>query len=305
MRSEVYVPSASSTACGVCFVMPSIREAVFTVSPITAYSKRRSEPTLPDITGPELRPIPIRKPSPIPDVCEPPVELGELLGDHRASRRDRQVRVIVRRHRRAERGHHAVAHVVDERAAVIEDRVGHQAQVPVEHVDHLIDRQRLRERGETAEVTEEDGPGQRLGGDRGSAFRAVEQRTYDRLRHEPGEDAAHPLLFQVVEQLAVEPRVHARPKDHGVERLGEEVLGTHLDASDDVLRVVDAADHDHGQVAELFVTFDALQHLHPVDAGHDEIVERRRRDDPRRAWPAPSSRRRRTRSDALGARGWR
>ena len=73
--NEVYVPSAISTAWGVCFVMPSIRDAVFTVSPITAYSKRRSEPTLPDITGPELIPIPIRNPSSIPEA--PSQELNE------------------------------------------------------------------------------------------------------------------------------------------------------------------------------------------------------------------------------------
>ena len=72
-RSETYVPSASSTAWGVSFVRPSIRDAVFTVSPITAYSCRRSEPTLPDMTGPELRPIPIRNPSPIPEVSSHPL----------------------------------------------------------------------------------------------------------------------------------------------------------------------------------------------------------------------------------------
>ena len=42
-------------------VIPSSRAAVFTVSPIAVYSSRRSEPTLPAITGPELSPIPMRK----------------------------------------------------------------------------------------------------------------------------------------------------------------------------------------------------------------------------------------------------
>ena len=272
-RSEAYVPSASSTACGVCFVSPSIREAVFTVSPITAYSKPsfRADAAGHHRTGVEADPHPEAIAD--PGRLEPLVELGELLGDHRASRLDRQIRVIVHRYRRAERGHHAVTHVVDERAAVIEDRIGHQPQVPVQHLDHLIDRQRLRERREPAEVAEEHGPGQRLGRDRGSAFGAVEQRADDRLRHEPGEDAPHPLLFQVVQQLAVQPRVHPRAQDHRVERLGQEVLGAHLDAPDDALGVVDAADHDHRQVAERVVALDALEHLDAVHAGHDQVEQ--------------------------------
>ena len=181
--------------------------------------------------------------------------------------------MIVHRHGRAERGHHAVTQVVDERAAVVEDRVGHQPQVPVEHLDHLIDGERLRERREPAEVSEEDGPGQRLGRDRGSAVGAVEQRADDRLRHEPGEDAPHALLFQVVQQLAVQPRVHPRAQDHRIERLGQEVLGAHLDAPDHALGVVDAADHDHRQMAQRVVALDALEHLDAVHARHDQVQQ--------------------------------
>ena len=48
------------------FVIPSSREAVSTVSPWTVYSSRRAEPTLQDMNGPLLRPIPIPKPSPRP-----------------------------------------------------------------------------------------------------------------------------------------------------------------------------------------------------------------------------------------------
>ena len=48
------------------FVIASIREAVFVVSPTAVYSIRRSDPTLPDITCPLFSPIPIRKPSPSP-----------------------------------------------------------------------------------------------------------------------------------------------------------------------------------------------------------------------------------------------
>ena len=46
--------------------MPSRRAAVFVVSPIAVYSSRREDPTLPDITSPELSPMPIVKASPCP-----------------------------------------------------------------------------------------------------------------------------------------------------------------------------------------------------------------------------------------------
>ena len=56
LRDQHRLVSAASSVA-------SIRDAVFTVSPITAYSSRRDEPTLPDMTGPELIPIPIRNPA--------------------------------------------------------------------------------------------------------------------------------------------------------------------------------------------------------------------------------------------------
>src|SRR5712671_1164944 len=40
-------------------VRPSMREAVFTASPITVYSCRSSEPTWPTTTSPTCRPMPI------------------------------------------------------------------------------------------------------------------------------------------------------------------------------------------------------------------------------------------------------
>ena len=52
--------------CRVPFVSPSMREAVFTVSPMMVYSRRRSEPTFPATNAPLWMPIPIRKPSPSP-----------------------------------------------------------------------------------------------------------------------------------------------------------------------------------------------------------------------------------------------
>src|SRR5207253_2612235 len=52
---------ARKSWCGVPLVMPSSLAAVLVVSPIAVYSSRRSEPTLPAMTGPVLMPIPMRK----------------------------------------------------------------------------------------------------------------------------------------------------------------------------------------------------------------------------------------------------
>ena len=54
------VDCAISRPYGVPFVRPSMRAAVFVMSPITVYSRRRSEPTLPEMTSPVFRPMPIR-----------------------------------------------------------------------------------------------------------------------------------------------------------------------------------------------------------------------------------------------------
>jgi hypothetical protein len=55
-------------AYGVFFVIASRRAAVLVVSPTVVYSSRRSDPTVPDMIGPLLRPTPMRKPSPKPFV---------------------------------------------------------------------------------------------------------------------------------------------------------------------------------------------------------------------------------------------
>src|SRR5436190_5719169 len=65
-RSAARVESDRKIMCGVPLVMPSSREAVLVVSPITVYSKRSSDPTVPAMTAPLLSPTPIRNPSPWP-----------------------------------------------------------------------------------------------------------------------------------------------------------------------------------------------------------------------------------------------
>ena len=102
---------------------------------------------------------------------------------------------------------------------------------------------------------------------------AREELGRDRLGQEAREDVLHPLLFQVVEAPAVEPRSDPRTQDRGIERLGQEILGAGLDAPDDGGRVLDPRDHDHRDVAESLVVLEALEHLDAVEAGHLDVEQ--------------------------------
>ena len=124
--------------------MPSSRAAVLVVSPSAVYSSRRSEPTWPDITGPVLRPMPILKPSCM-SVSRSHWLKPSRRVEHVARGGERAVGVVGLLERRAEDGHDAVAHVGDERAAVVEDRLAHRGQVAVEGVDDLGRLERLGE----------------------------------------------------------------------------------------------------------------------------------------------------------------
>ena len=127
------------------FVMPSIREAVFTVSPCTVYSSRRSEPTLPDMNGPLLRPMPIRTSSPNPFSRSHALKRGRRDLDHLARGRERAVGVVLDLDRRAEDRQEAVAAIGDERASVLEDRVARLVEVAVQGGDHELRRPSLGE----------------------------------------------------------------------------------------------------------------------------------------------------------------
>ena len=141
--------------------MPSKRAEVFVVSPMAVYSSRRADPTLPDMTSPVLRPMPILKPSPRPSSRIHALKRSSLSSII-ARRPERLVGVVVGGDRRAEDGHDPVAHVGDERAVVVEDRVAHLGQVAVQHADHLGRLAALGEAREAAQVAEQHGRGQQL-----------------------------------------------------------------------------------------------------------------------------------------------
>ena len=81
---------------------------------------------MPDITRPEFRPIPIRNPSSMPSARSQSLNPSSRVGGHLAGRRHRPIGVVDVLDRRTEHGHEAVAEVVHERAAVIEDGVAHR-----------------------------------------------------------------------------------------------------------------------------------------------------------------------------------
>ena len=100
-----------------------------------------------DITAPASRPIPILKPS-----CRLSSRSASLKPDepveHVPRRGQRAVGVVLLLQRCSEHGHDAVAHVGDERSAVVEDRLAHRSEIEVERGDHLLRLERLGERGE-------------------------------------------------------------------------------------------------------------------------------------------------------------
>jgi len=59
----------------------------------------------------------------------------------------------------------------------------------------------------------------------------------------------------------------------GSNGFGQEVLGAHLDASDHALGVVDAADHDHRQMAQGVIALDPLEHLDAVHPGMTKVEQ--------------------------------
>ena len=124
--------------------MPSSRAAVLVVSPSAVYSSRRSEPTLPDITGPGVEADAHLEAVVQVALAQPLVEALEPV-EHVARGGERAVGVVGLLERRAEDGHDAVAHVGHERAAVVEDRLAHLGQVAVERVDDLGRLERLGE----------------------------------------------------------------------------------------------------------------------------------------------------------------
>ena len=190
----------------------SSRLARFTASPMAVYSSLcLSEPMFPTTASPVLMPMPMRRSAGPPG--RGPARVQPLqLGHHRQRAVGGAAGVVGRGERRAPERHHRVADELVERAAVVEDDLRHRAQVLVQHGHHLLGGELLRERGEAADVAEEDGERHALPAQH-QVVVLVGQAPHDLgvhvAAHQPAHAALRAPLGHVVGRLR--PRVRQHP----------------------------------------------------------------------------------------------
>src|SRR5262249_8701781 len=85
-------------------------------------------------------------------------------------------------------------------------------------------------------------------------------------------------LFQVAglaiaEAFLLQAGSDAGSQQHRVERPRQVVIGTHLDAADDTVHLVQGRDHDHRQMAKFRVGLELLQDLQAVGFRHDDVEQ--------------------------------
>ena len=148
--------------------------AKFTVSPITVYSLRRDEPTLPATTLPMWMPMPSRSGQSLPAFCA--LHRLEDLA-RRGYRALAGVRIL---QRRAEQRQKAVAEKLVHDAAVAIDDLDQHLEGAIEPPHHLFRRALARGGGEAADIDEHHGHLVRVGG----SVRVRAQQPLDHLRRD-------------------------------------------------------------------------------------------------------------------------
>ena len=131
----------------------SMRAATFTASPIAVYSRRRSEPTCPTITGPVLMPTRTSRSSP-----RSPLHLLLVAGDPRDDVEtcpDRALGVVLVGDRRAEEREDRVAHQAGEGSLVAVDRRDESFERAVHDLGPVLGVQGLGHRGRALDVAEQ------------------------------------------------------------------------------------------------------------------------------------------------------
>ena len=81
------------------------------------------------------------------------------------------------------------------------------------------------------------------------------------------------LGLLVAQPLLLERCVEPGSEKDGVDRFGEVVLGTQLEAPDDVVETLERRRDDDGDVAERAILLDLGEHLEPVHLGHLDVEE--------------------------------
>src|SRR5215475_11775827 len=214
---------------------------------------------------------------------------------HGQGHADGPLRRVGHGHGVVEEDHHAVPREALECPVVLEDEPPHLRVVLAQHAHDLLGIGRLREGGEAAQVEEHNGhldavAGQRIG-------RPTCQDQLRELRREEALEPPQPLhlahllghaLLQgaiplrelarlarlaVAQALLLQAGADAGAEEHGIERLGQVVLGPQLDAADHAPHLVEGGDHKHGQFAARGIVLEPPQHLVAVDARHHHVEE--------------------------------
>ena len=73
--------------------------------------------------------------------------------------------------------------------------------------------------------------------------------------------------------LALEAGADPGAQQDRVERLGEIILGTSLDAADNGIDLLQARDHDHRNGVQALICLEPLEHLETVEVGHHQIEQ--------------------------------
>ena len=195
-----------------------MREARFTVSPITVYSLRRGEPTLPATTLPRCRPMPMRNGQSLPAFCS-------SIGDEHLARRGDgtlgRLRIV---ERRAEQCEEAVAEKLVHDAAVAIDDLDQDREGRIQSLNNLLRRAHAGGGRKAANVDKHDGNAA------GIAFgrRTRLEQTLDDLRRDVlAKQVGHVITrrgggdagFELPAQLRTDrTRDDAAGEDHGAAR---------------------------------------------------------------------------------------
>ena len=112
--------------------------------------------------------------------------------------------------------------------------------------------------------------------------------------HQPDSFAIGRTRTELVgEHFEPDQAFHPAEQSHVVDRLGQEVVGTRLEALDAILRLIEGGHHDHRDMMSLRVALDLAANLNAVDARHHHVEQHdvglrpldRTRERQHRSWP--------------------
>jgi hypothetical protein len=95
--------------------------------------------------------------------------------------------------------------------------------------------------------------------------------------HDPAK--AHALHQQAAVAVEAGDAAHAGAQFHGVEGLGDEVVGAGFDTFEPGLAVVERREHDHRHFGQHWMAAQSPAHFEPVHIGHDDVQQNQVRDD--------------------------